>query len=52
MEVTWYEGMWEGGLGGLPYLQYIDFLSLSDKKLVIVSEPCYHCPYFDEEGKD
>ena len=28
------------------------FLSLSDKESVIVSEPCYHCPYFEEEGRD
>ena len=44
--------MREGGLDGLPHLQYINFLSLSDKESVIVSEPCYHCPYFEEEGGD
>ena len=44
--------MREGGLDGLPHLQYINFLSLSDKESVIESEPCYHCPYFEEEGRD
>ena len=43
--------MKEGGLDGLPHLQYINFLSLSDKESVIASEPCYHCPYFEEEGR-
>ena len=49
MKIGW--GMKEGGLDGLPHLQYINFSSLSDKKSVIASEPCYHCPYFDEEGR-
>ena len=40
--------MSEGGLDGLSHLQYTNFLSLSDKKSVIVSEPCYNCPYFEE----
>ena len=44
--------MRKGGLDGLPRLQYINFLSLSDKELVIESEPCYHCPYFEEEDRD
>ena len=44
--------MREGGLNGLPHLQYVNGLSLSDKESVIVSEPCYHCPYFGEEGGD
>ena len=42
--------MTESGLNGLPHLQCINFLSLSDKESVIVSEPCYHCPYFEKEG--
>ena len=28
------------------------FLNLCDKKSVNVSELCYHCPYFEEEGRD
>ena len=44
--------MREGGLDGLPHLQYNNFLSLRDKESVIVSESFYHCPYFEEEGKD
>ena len=52
--------MREGRLDGLPHhhaiyyqlMQYINFLSLSDKKSVIVSEPYYHCPYFEDEGRD
>ena len=44
--------MGEGGLDGLPHLQYINFLSLSDEESVIVSELSYHCPYFEEEGRD
>ena len=44
--------MREGGLDGLPHLQYINFLSLSDKKSMIVSELYYHCPYFEDEGRD
>ena len=42
----------EGGLDGLPHLQYIKFSSLRDKESVIVSESCIHCPYFEEEGRD
>ena len=30
------EGTGEGGVDGLPYLQYINFLGLGDKKSVIV----------------
>ena len=41
--------MGEGGLDGLPHLQYINFLSLSDTKSVIVSELCYDCPYFEKK---
>ena len=44
--------MGEGGLDGLQHLQYINVLSLSDKESVIQSEPCYHSPHFEEEGKD
>ena len=44
--------MGKGGLDGLQHLQYINFLNLSDKKSVNVSELCYHCPYFEEEGRD
>ena len=44
--------MREGGLDGLPYLQQTNLLSLSDKESVIVSESCYHCPYFEEEGRN
>ena len=44
--------MREGGLDGLPRLQYINLLNLSDKESVIVSEPCNHCPYFEEEGRN
>ena len=43
--------MGEGGLDGLSHLQYINFLSLIDKESVIVSEPCYHCPYIEDEGR-
>ena len=42
--------MREGGPGGLPHLQYNNFLSLSEKESVIVSESFYHRRYF--EGKD
>ena len=42
--------MREGRLDGLPHLKYTIFLILSDKESVIVSEPCYHSPYFEEEG--
>ena len=44
--------MREGGLNGLPHLQYVSVLSLGDKESVIASEPCYHCRYFGEEGGD
>ena len=44
--------MREDALHGLPHLQYINILSVSDKESVIVSEPSYHCPYFDVEGRD
>ena len=44
--------MREDGLDGLPHLQYINVLSLSDKESVITSEPCYHCRYFEQEGRD
>ena len=44
--------MRQGGLAGLSHLKYNNFLSLSDKESVIVSDPCYHCPYFEEEGRD
>ena len=41
--------MREGGLDGLPHLQYISFWSLSNEESVIVTESCYHCLYFEEE---
>ena len=44
--------MREGGFDGLPHQQGINFLSLSDEESVIVNESCYHCPYFEEEGRD
>ena len=44
--------MGKGGLDGLQHLQYINFLNLSDKKSVNVSELCYRCSYFEEEGRD
>ena len=59
MAIGWgYERMWIGWftipIGSIfirdYYLQYTNFLSLSDKESVIVS-PCYHCPYFAEEGE-
>ena len=44
--------MREGTLDGLPHLQYINILNLSDKESVIVSEPSYHCQYFEVEARD
>ena len=44
--------MREGGLDGLSHLQCTNFLSLSDRESVIVSGSCYHCPYFEEDGRD
>ena len=44
--------MREGGLDGLPHLQCINFLRLSNKESVIVSEPCYHCSFSEEERRD
>ena len=42
--------MIEGELDATPAI-YQFFESESDKESVIVSEPCYHSSFFEEEGR-
>ena len=55
------EGMQEGGLYGLPpngkhlhqrLLPAIHQFSEPERQGNSSCEPCYHCPYFEEEGRD